>query len=339
MKTFVMTLHAAWQLLRPRTLVVIYLHFMLFAGFAGIELTEWRYILLSFAAIALWYMHAVAINDLSDEAVDAINLPKVGQTSDRSLLNATVSRRQLWTGVMAITVLLVAVCFMIRPQLALAALVMVGLNCIYSLPPVRLSGRGVLAQAALPLGYVAFPASIVMVQIQVAGLSWWMLLAGVYVLFMGRLFLKDIRDEKGDALEGKHTYLVRHGLVRTLTQSACWMFAGSAMMVYGSAAVHWIYGVAWILSAAMIVRGLRGIYRSRSLDVRLLYVAVTGRAGSYWLFCAVIAAWLPASYGMAAHFFAVVMATALFGFGFLQLFDEITLTQVRQAAKRRQPEL
>lgn len=327
-------MRATWQLLRPRTLVVIYLHFMLFAGFAGISPAQWRFILLSFVAIALWYMHAVAINDLSDEEVDSLNLPKIGQTSDRPLLNATLSRRQLWMGVAAITVLLATVCFMIQPQLVFAVLAVGGLNCIYSLPPVRLSARGLLAQATLPLGYVVFPAILVMAQTEVSGLSWWLLLTGAYALFAGRLFLKDIRDEKGDALTGKRTYLVRHGLKPTLIQSAVWMFAGSAMMMYSTIGAHWLYSLAWIVSVVMMACGLWGIASPGSLDIRLLYVAVVGRAESYWLFCAVLAVWLPSVDSLTVHVFAVLMATALFAFGFLQLFDEIRLTRVRRAKGR-----
>ena len=40
-----------------------------------------------------------------------------------------------------------------------------------------------------------------------------MLLAGLYVGFIGRILLKDFRDVRGDALFGKRTFLVRHGLV------------------------------------------------------------------------------------------------------------------------------
>ena len=54
------------------------------------------------------------------------------------------------------------------------------------------------------------------------------LLAALYVGFIGRIVLKDFRDVVGDRLFGKRTFLVRHGRGPTCVLSAgCWV-AGTA---------------------------------------------------------------------------------------------------------------
>ena len=55
-----------------------------------------------------------------------------------------------------------------------------------------------------------------------------MLLAGLYVGFIGRILLKDFRDVRGDALFGKRTFLVRHGRRTTCRLSAVLWTAGTA---------------------------------------------------------------------------------------------------------------
>lgn len=102
------------------------------------------------------------------------------------------------------------------------------LAAAYSMPPLRLSGRGALTSALLPLGYVTVP-YLTGAFSSAAGISQLSprLLIGLYLGFMGRLVLKDFRDERGDKLYGKRTTLVRHGRTRTCVFAAVFWTAGA----------------------------------------------------------------------------------------------------------------
>ena len=68
----------------------------------------------------------------------------------------------------------------------------------------------------LPLGYVAVP--FLIGSFSAGGgvdRHGFVLLTALYLGFMGRLVLKDFRDQYGDALYGKRTMLVRCGRART----------------------------------------------------------------------------------------------------------------------------
>ncbi len=106
------------------------------------------------------------------------------------------------------------------------------LNAAYSVPPVRLAGRGALASLLLPLGYVAVPflVGVLTVQPSVDGRQL-ALLGGLYVAFIGRIMLKDFRDVRGDELYGKRTFLLRHGRAATCrTSAACWVAGTLALL-------------------------------------------------------------------------------------------------------------
>ena len=106
----------------------------------------------------------------------------------------------------------------------------------YSLRPVRLADRGAVAAIVLPACYVGVP-YLVGIFAARGGLHRddLLLLAGLYLGFIGRILLKDFRDVRGDVLFGKRTFLVRHGRRWTCAFSACCWTAGMAVLL---AAVH-----------------------------------------------------------------------------------------------------
>jgi 4-hydroxybenzoate polyprenyltransferase len=178
-------------------------------------------------AVGAWMLFAVAVNDLADEEIDRVNL---AEDARRVIVSGRATRPQI-TGIAFVSAVIAlgaaaAVGWMavvvVAGGLALAA--------AYSLPPFRLSGRGTLTSALLPLGYVAVP---YLVGAASAGATVHrlhpVLLAGMYLGFMGRLALKDFRDEHGDRLYGKRTTLVRHGRERTCLFSAVLWSAGAVV--------------------------------------------------------------------------------------------------------------
>jgi 4-hydroxybenzoate polyprenyltransferase len=171
---------------------------------------------------------SVTVNDLSDAPIDRQNLPK----SNRPLVTGRADEREMTVvaGTAAV-VTLAAAAVGGWPVLALA----VGglaLSAAYSLPPLRLAGRGAVAALLLPAGYVAVPFLVGLLSVRTSvTLDDGLLLVGLYVGFIGRILLKDFRDVRGDALFGKRTFLVRRGRRATCMVSAMFWTAGGALVV------------------------------------------------------------------------------------------------------------
>ena len=108
----------------------------------------------------------------------------------------------------------------------------VAIGVLYSLPPARLSYRTFLAPLTLAVAYVGIPYWVGVVAVG-DGLRMWdlPLLASLYMLFAGRIVLKDFRDREGDALYGKPTFLLRYGKRATCLASLCAVCAGDALLV------------------------------------------------------------------------------------------------------------
>jgi 4-hydroxybenzoate polyprenyltransferase len=142
------------------------------------------------------------------------------------------TRRHDWGVAWGAAAVCLAASAAVSPRAALAAVAMLALNAAYSLPPVRIAGRGALAQVLLPLEYCAFPAFLVPQAVGLAGGggpagglgAYCLMAASMYVIFVGRVFLKDIRDEAGDRATGKLTFTVRHG-----KRAAVWWSTGTTV--------------------------------------------------------------------------------------------------------------
>ena len=109
------------------------------------------------------------------------------------------------------------------------------------------------------------------------------LLAGMYLGFMGRHALKDFRDEHGDRLYGKRTTLVRYGRERTCLFSAVLWSAGAVVSLralpsgVSTTATMFAYILVVVALIADIVRDNVG-----TRDVaNIAAIAVIGRALVY----------------------------------------------------------
>jgi 4-hydroxybenzoate polyprenyltransferase len=184
------------------------------------------------AALAGLLLFSVAVNDLADEAIDRVNL--AGHRS-RPLVAGTGRRLDLRTlaGVGAVAAVAAAVPLGWRCVVVIATAL--AISAAYSL---RLSGRGAVASLVLPACYVATPYLLGLygAGVRPTGPDL-LLLAGLYVGFVGRIMLKDFRDVRGDALFGKRTFLVRHGRRATCAFSACCWAAGGALLALAVPAV------------------------------------------------------------------------------------------------------
>jgi 4-hydroxybenzoate polyprenyltransferase len=220
---------------------------------------------------------AVALNDLSDAAVDRINL---AGDPGRPLAGgwATALDMKLVAAAGALLALVAAgtigpVCLAVTGAgLVLAA--------AYSLPPLQLSKRGILAPLLLPLGFVVVPlaAGILAVRpiVRAGDLG---LLAGLYLGFIGRILLKDFRDVRGDTLLGKRTFLVRRGRVRTCQLSAALWVAGSTVLAAVSD-LDLVLAVTYaglVLAALVFLRALGRSSTARRDEALVAALAIVGR--------------------------------------------------------------
>lgn len=237
--------------------------------------------LLAFGAVSGWMLWAVALNDLADEEIDRVNL---AADFRRVLVTRRVTRRQLAMFAVASAVGGLACAVAVSASAALVVGCGLALAAAYSLPPLRLSGRGALTAAVLPLGYVAVPflvgAFSVSTRVDGRGL---LLLAGLYLGFMGRLVLKDFRDVRGDRLYGKRTLFVRHGRRRTCAFSATFWTAGALVALVGAprdpalVAATLAYVVGTLVLLADVARDDEGTGDVASIST----IAVIGRALLY----------------------------------------------------------
>lgn len=204
--------------------------FMLLASYAALGLAQAGnpdgYLPLTeiLVVVAGFLVFSVACNDIADEAIDRVNLP--GDRRRPLVAAAGGARRRSQvaaTGIAGALVALGASAALGRMPLLVVASGF-ALSAAYSLRPLRVADRGVLAPLLLPACYVAVP---FLLGVNAAGRPVTgpdaVLLAGLYLGFIGRIVLKDFRDVRGDALFGKRTFLVRHGRRATCTLSMiCW---------------------------------------------------------------------------------------------------------------------
>lgn len=220
---------------------------------------------------------SVVVNDLADEAIDRVNLP--GDAS-RPLVTGAGSRQELPAiAIIAATISASAAASMgWRPLLVLIG--GFALSLAYSLRPVRLSDRGALASMLLPAGYVAVPflTGLLLARDDLnAGDA--VLLAGLYLGFIGRILLKDFRDVRGDSLFGKRTFLVRHGRATTCATSAvCWVLGSLALGGIRDLSLALVSAqVVWVTTALVLLRSLARDRGARRDEAIISAIAIVGR--------------------------------------------------------------
>jgi 4-hydroxybenzoate polyprenyltransferase len=213
---------------RPAVLLLMTLYLLLGLAQAG-HANDYPLTLVTLVVVMAFLVASLVINDLSDVAVDRVNLP---HDVSRPLVSGVAQGDFALVGIVAAVVAVVTAGFL---GLWIAVVVAAGLMIAvgYSFPPLRLSGRGIMAPLVVPACLVGVP---YLVGLLAGGGRFTMadaaLLAGLYVGLIGRLLLKDFRDLRGDELFGKRTFLVRRGRVVTCRTSAgFWVVATGLLLV------------------------------------------------------------------------------------------------------------
>jgi 4-hydroxybenzoate polyprenyltransferase len=251
-----------WSLLRYRVAVMIILFMLLGAawhkGLTSIDPP----VILMILALASSYVSATSVNDISDREIDEINHPG---DKGRPLVTGEARTADLWVLFGVSSFLAVALGLAAGPGAAGIMLLSVVIGALYSLPPARLSYRTFLAPLTLAVAYVGIPywAGVVVVgeSLRTTDLP---LMMALFLLFAGRIILKDFRDREGDAAFGKPTFLLKYGKRTTCLASLCALCTGDALLV-ASLADNW--GLAALLQLYIVSIAIM-LYRLYRLDGR-----------------------------------------------------------------------
>lgn len=221
-----------------------------------------------------WYLFSTSINDISDEQIDKINL---AGNSERPLANSETNRHSL----VLLSLVSAGVCLLGSIFISIYAVGLSAINLIlsyaYSMPPTRISYRGMLATLMLPIGYVLYPIFLTtMANSQHTTYNFIYVAAGLYVSFVGRIILKDFRDVKGDKKFGKLTFVIRHGAKITCLVSAASLTIGSLIFVYRFR--NWpIFICLLLLNLLPILYFLRKLSNQKNIHKQVSLVGITGR--------------------------------------------------------------
>jgi 4-hydroxybenzoate polyprenyltransferase len=266
-----------WSLLRYRVAVMIMLFMLLGAAWhRGLTAIDPR-VLLMILALASSYVSATSVNDISDRKIDEINHPG---DRGRPLVTGAARIEDLWILFGVSSLLAVATGLAAGPAAAGIMLLSVVIGVAYSLPPARLSHRTFLAPLTLAVAYVGIPYWVgVMAVGEHLGTTDLPLMLALYLLFAGRIILKDFRDREGDAAFGKPTFLLKYGKRATCLLSLCAVCAGDALLVV-SLAERWWLAVLLQPYTVNIVIMLYRLYRMNSRKDEQLSIGVGAKMGN-----------------------------------------------------------
>jgi 4-hydroxybenzoate polyprenyltransferase len=235
-------------------------------------------LLLPALSLTGFLVSALALNDLADVAVDRVNLEGDPQ---RLLVSGARSAAQHVGTLVAGAVVALGAAGAVGTEALVVTAVTLTVSAAYSLPPLRLSGRGGVGSLVLPLAFVALPYLLGLFSasstVSVDDVA---LLVGLYLGFLGRILLKDFRDVRGDALFGKRTFLVRHGRVVTCRTSAALWAVGTVVLALSVHAPSWalVAGLVSLLAPALLLlRQLESGTARRREERVVSALAVLGR--------------------------------------------------------------
>jgi 4-hydroxybenzoate polyprenyltransferase len=266
-----------WSLLRYRVAVMIILFMLLGAAWhSGLTSID-APVLLMILALASSYVSATSVNDIADREIDQINHPG---DKGRPLVTGAAGTTDLWVLFGVSSALAVALALPAGSGAAGIMLLSVVIGVLYSLPPARLSYRTFLALLTLAVAYVGIPYwAGVVVAGETLRTSDVPLLTALYLLFAGRIILKDFRDREGDAAFGKPTFLLKYGKKATCLASLCALCAGDAILVAALADSRWLAALLQ-LYIATIVTMLYWLYRASSRKDEQLSIGVGAKMGN-----------------------------------------------------------
>ncbi len=266
-----------WRLLRYRVAVMLILFFLLSLSLHQKLTSNPVLIVLVCLSIALSYVSATSVNDIADAKIDAINH---ANSIGRPLITGEGKKEDLIKVFAIASIASIAIAAFVNPWALLIASCSILINVLYSLPPIQFSYRTFLAPIVLGIAYVGIPYSL---GLAVSGsvlhkndLLW---LFGLYVMFIGRIILKDFRDRKGDAKFHKPTFLLRFGKNATCAFSYLSVVLGGSMLVWLTHSEIWLATIT-SLYLVTILAMLRRLQLSSEGQQEQLSIGVGAKMGN-----------------------------------------------------------
>jgi len=242
---------------------------------------------------------------------------------NRPLVNGSTTRREMRIAAAAGAVAAVGASATLNWPAPVIVVVGLVFTAAYSVRPVRLVDRGVVAPMLLPAAYVAVPYLLGIIAVRsVVHARDLLLLAGLYAGFIGRIVLKDFRDVRGDALFGKRTFLLRHGRVTTCVLSMVSLIVGVSTLVFVrqvSIALVGCYAALLIVTLVWL-RALATSTSARRDESLIAGIAIVGRGMLVTLY---------AHFAMIAAHVSVITSGALLG-----VLTVIVVSQAREMVAR-----
>lgn len=170
------------------------------------------------------YVLATMYNNFYDQRTDGIN-----NNTQNLLVTRELSPRQVTIFTACICTSTVVTLIAIGSYSGLVVTIAyVALLIMYSHPIAALQSRGLVAPLSLAVCYGVLP-----LLLPATGLydkNIWLACGLQMILLSPVLLAKDYKDEKGDSLVGKKTFLVRHGAAFTMKTAVIWASAGLAII-------------------------------------------------------------------------------------------------------------
>jgi 4-hydroxybenzoate polyprenyltransferase len=234
-----------------------------------------------------WYLNGTCINDIADIEIDKVNLRNA---KSRPFANSLTTRAQL----IRIAVFSATACLSVALTISAVAfgacVLALLLNYAYSMPPIRISYRGVYAIMLLPIGYVLLPILLAVLSVEEPfSRTATVLTIGLYVSFMGRIILKDFRDVVGDRRFGKRTFLVRYGDGATVITSSLLWVVGTMLSVYALSTINIVTAYILICHLVVILWALGKFYLKLSRDDQQVIIGSIAKTATASLICIIIA--------------------------------------------------
>lgn len=217
-------------LLKPRAAVTVLLFFLLGVAMGnGLSVFSYNYVF-AIAAVLLSYVSANSINDIFDRKIDEVNKQFL---TAKPLLDKSNNDKDLYIIFWVAVIFSLLSTILVSYNLTLVIAVSILLSYLYSVPPIRLSATPLMAPFILTIAYVFIPywSGLLATRAIIIKDDILFILPFLF-FFFGRIILKDFRDQNGDRLFGKKTFLIKYKKSATCLVSLLGIILGNILLFF-----------------------------------------------------------------------------------------------------------
>lgn len=266
-----------FKMLRPQIALALLIFAAIGMAQGGkVSQLQWQFLWVTLIIVS-WWINATCINDIADYEIDKINLKG---SAERPLANKQASKQQIIYLYILSALSALGIGFATDIKIGILVAICLLLNYLYSMPPIRISYRGALASILLPVGYVLLPFLVGTWSVgDTLTHDGRLILAALYISFVGRILLKDFRDVEGDSKFGKMTFLLRYGRKATCISSALGLSVGVVILLFvlpDNFVVRLVFICLWLCT----IFGLYKLYKTRGRKAELIIISSIVKSAS-----------------------------------------------------------